>query len=253
MARGLQAPCRASSGDKKEWEDSDRDCELPDERHGGREHGQERDEQGVGDGLVLETAELKYVQDVNDNRRASRHGDRHGSGCEDGCLLCGLEGCYHAYNAQDHKQQRRNREHDTCRSSQPQAVHKRGLSKRFSSDFASDCQCIKGSRKDPRPANDGLDVLVAAVFAKGGADNRADQRRKVEHHRKSNRLQQADADGLGRRDAISRKCHGRYVHASSFPKGVAKCELNYSRRLKSMHVKMELSEAKMILVNRNGF
>lgn len=164
-----------------------------------------------------------------------------------------LEGCYHAYNAQDYKQQRRDREHDTRRSSQPQAVHKGGSAKRLSGDFASDCQCVKGSGENPQPANDGLDVLVATVFAKGSADNCADQRRKVEHHRKSNRLQQADADGLGGRDAISRKCHGGYVHASSFPKGVAKCELNYSRRLKSMHVKMELSEAKMILVNRNGF
>lgn len=91
------------------------------------------------------------------------------------------------------------------------------------------------------------------MFAKDSADNCADQRRKVEHHRKSNRLQQADADGLSRRDTIPRKSHGGYVHASSFPKGVAKCELNYSRRLKSMHAKMELSEAKMILVNRNGF
>ena len=246
-------PCRASSGDKDEREDSDCDCELSDERHSGLEHGQERDEQGVGDGPVLETAKLKYVKDVNDNRRASRHGDRHGGGCEGGCLLRGLEGCYHAYNAQDHKQQRRNREHDARWGSQPQAVHKGGPPKRLSGDFASDCQCIKGSGEGPRPANGGLDVLVAAVFAKGSADNCANQRRKVEHHRKSNRLQQTDTDGLGRRDAISRKCHGGYVHASSFPKGVAKCELNYSRRLKSMHAEMELSEAKMVLVSRNGF
>lgn len=68
MARGLHALCGANSGDKNEREDSDRDCELAKERHGGWEHGQERDEQGVGDGLVLETAELKYVQDVDDNR-----------------------------------------------------------------------------------------------------------------------------------------------------------------------------------------
>lgn len=61
-------PCAAGNGDKNERKGGNCDCELAKERHGGREHGQERDEQGVGDGLVLETAELKYVQDVNDNR-----------------------------------------------------------------------------------------------------------------------------------------------------------------------------------------